>query len=105
MSRVEVVVIEGCRHAPEAMALAASVLSELGLSADISQVTVTTDHEATARGFVGSPSFFVDGTDLFPVPGVVAAMACRVYHVEDGRLSGLPDRAVLMVRLAEALAS
>ena len=61
--------------------------------------TITTDEQAAERGFAGSPSFHVDGTDLFPLPGNPTALACRLYPTASGR-AGTPDLADLRSALA-----
>lgn len=63
---------------------------------------LTTDEEARETGFVGSPTVRVDGRDAVPPDGEPAALTCRVYRLRDGRVSPLPDRAVVREALIEA---
>jgi hypothetical protein len=53
---------------------------------------VLTDEEAMAEDFVGSPTLRIDGRDVIPpAPDEPPALACRVYHRRDGRVSPTPD--------------
>lgn len=54
---------------------------------------VETDEEAAERRFIGSPTFTLDGADLFPEPEAPPSLTCRVYRRRDGRFSPLPDPA------------
>lgn len=50
---------------------------------------VDTPEEAIQFGFLGSPSFMVDGRDLFADPGAPIGLSCRVYQTTAG-LAGSP---------------
>lgn len=92
---VTVLVVPDCPHATPATQLFAEILAEEGYGHLVVRVEVIDNQEqAQARGFIGSPSFFFDGIDLFAVDGAPAAVACRTYATSSG-LSGLPDRATL----------
>lgn len=64
---------------------------------------VETQEEADARHFVGSPTFVVEGRDLFPNATSTPALTCRIYILPDGRPSPLPDSGEFARRLAAAL--
>jgi hypothetical protein len=46
------------------------------------------------RGFTGSPTFFIDGADLFDDPRREPAVACRMYDGPDGP-AGVPELSAL----------
>jgi hypothetical protein len=97
---VELLLVADCPHAPAAAALLRRALDDLGLRDLVySTTTITTEEQAAERGFAGSPSFHVDGTDLFPLPGNPTALACRLYPTASGR-AGTPDLADLRSALA-----
>jgi hypothetical protein len=76
-------------------------LDEIGLAdARISLALVGGEAEAAAVGFAGSPTFTVDGVDLFDPPASVGTMACRVYHTPAG-LAGVPRVADLVTTLTK----
>ncbi len=87
-------VVAGCANEPATLRLIREVLAELGVVAPVRRTVVTSDHDAQRRGFVGSPTVLVDGTDPCPEPDARPGLACRVYATASGR-SGVPDRAVI----------
>ena len=87
---VELLTIPGCPHAVPARELFASALELEGIDPALLAVTeITTDADAAAASFQGSPSFIIDGKDLFP-SDAAPALTCRVYPSQRG-LSGQPD--------------
>jgi hypothetical protein len=78
--------IVGCAHVP------------------ISFVPVESDARAAELGFAGSPTFTVDGADLFDTAAPVGALACRVYSTPAG-LAGVPEVSDLVAALTEKTAS
>jgi hypothetical protein len=56
--------------------------------------------EAASVGFGGSPTFLVDGVDLFGPPPSAGTLTCRVYPTENG-LSGVPTLTSLVTKLEE----
>jgi hypothetical protein len=82
---VELLVIPDCPGADEARALLRTALDDVGLSACPIPVTIVdTDDAARTRRFAGSPTFLVDGTDLFEGGPTSGSMACRVYATPEG---------------------
>ena len=51
---------------------------------------VATDEAADRERFVGSPTIRVDGCDVAPIGGEPSGLTCRVYHLDDGRVSPTP---------------
>lgn len=102
--RLSVLVIPDCPNASAAIELAAELVRDLDLTADLELVIVETEDEAVKCGFVGSPSFYVNGADVLPAAGGSPGMACRVYPTPEGRMAGLPTRHALAEALVWALA-
>jgi hypothetical protein len=93
VERVEFLYWEGCPSHDEALELLRSVLSERGLDVDVDVRQVHTLEDAQALGFPGSPTIRVDGRDIDP--GSAAdrpSLTCRIYRLEDGRVSPVPSR-------------
>ena len=88
---------EGCPSHPEARDLLERVLRERGVDAEIDVREVTTDEQAQAVDFHGSPTIRVDGRDIDPAGAASQriALACRIYHLPDGRASPVPSREML----------
>lgn len=82
---VTLLVISDCPYATPAAHLLSEVLAEEGFGG--LQVTIEVidgQEQAEARGFLGSPSYFFDGVDLFAVPGAPAAVANREFSRPPG---------------------
>jgi hypothetical protein len=97
---VEVLTLEGCPQAADAVELARRVVAETGVVADVRLVHVTRE-QADARRFLGSPSIRVDDRDV--EPGADArreyAFSCRLYPTPAG-LRPLPREEWLHAALA-----
>jgi hypothetical protein len=97
----ELRIIPGCPNGPESRELFATALELEGYDAGSLTVrSVDSDEQAQALGFHGSPSFVVDGRDLFP-SDAAPAVACRVYPTQLG-LRGAPSLETLRRALADA---
>lgn len=78
--RIELVVVRDCPHEAAAGALLRGALDDIGLgSQSFEVVAVESPSVAEEMHFLGSPTFMVEGRDLFDEPGRPAAVACRIY--------------------------
>lgn len=93
-ARLEILVIAGCPHTDPAYALAAQTVASLGLGEQPVIRVVNSADEAARLRFRGSPSFHLDGSDLFDGPSLWS-LSCRLYPGSDGSLRGLPTEAEL----------
>jgi len=101
---LEVLLVSECPHGEVARATLREVLDDLGLSSTTFRTTIiTSDEEAQARSFAGSPSFHLGGRDLFPARGQ-GRLTCRLYVTEDGR-AGVPAISELRRALERAASS
>ena len=91
---IELFYWEGCPSHPEALELLRSVLLELGRDDEIVVREVTSQEEAEALRFPGSPTIRIDGADIDPDGAARAqpALSCRIYRLPDGRISPVPNR-------------
>ncbi len=87
---VELLVVPDCPHEMAAAELTRAALEAVGSSTSITTTVIATEAEARARGFTGSPTFLVNGRDLFAQPGAGVGVACRVYPTPAG-LAGVPS--------------
>jgi peroxiredoxin len=102
--RVELLWWAGCpSHDGAAELLAETLRGMQREDVRVDRVEVTSPQEAAERDFPGSPTFQVGGADLFPAPDAPPSMGCRIYSLEDGRVSPLPSAAQLEARLRDAL--
>lgn len=66
-------------------------LGRAGLGhAEVRLVPVASEADAVSVGFAGSPTFTLDGVDLFDPPPSTGGLTCRVYRTSTG-LAGVPD--------------
>jgi hypothetical protein len=91
--RIEVLHWEGCPSTTEALDLLGTVLAEHGITDEVEVQEVTTQAEAEALRFPGSPTIRIDGRDIDPAGADARpSLTCRIYHVPDGRVSPVPTR-------------
>lgn len=88
--RIELLLIPDCPNLAEAADLITAAIADTGVQATLTQTVIESQEEAQRRGFVGSPTFLLDGLDPFARPGVPAALACRLYATPDG-LGNVPS--------------
>lgn len=87
---ISLLVVPDCPNetlAAEALSEALALVGLLG--SPFRTVVVEDEDEASLLGFTGSPSFHVDGEDLFPMDHP-PSLACRLYPGVLGRLQGVP---------------
>ena len=91
--RIELLHWEGCPSTPEARELLERVLAEHELDVPVELREVTTQAEAEALRFSGSPTIRVDGRDVDPAGAEGRpSLSCRIYKLPDGRVSPVPAR-------------
>lgn len=95
--RVEILYFDGCPNWQEVGARVDAAAAGL-VDVEITYRRVTTDKEAAALPFAGSPTILLDGTDAFDDALPVTELACRLYQTDAG-LMGLPT----VTQLAGAL--
>jgi hypothetical protein len=86
---IELLVVEDCPHQAAAAELIAAAVADTGVMAAIRQTTISNEYEARQRGFTGSPTIRLNGSDPFARPEAPVALACRLYSTPDG-LRGVP---------------
>jgi hypothetical protein len=91
--KIELLYWRECPSYPEAQQLLAEVLAARGVGERVEVREVTSEEEAERERFPGSPTIRVDGRDIDP-RGASAppSLACRIYHLPDGRVSPVPSR-------------
>jgi hypothetical protein len=86
-----------CPSHPEALARLREVMAEVGLETPVTLIMVLTEEDAERLRFPGSPTIRVDGVDVDPsgAEQMGTALTCRIYRLEDGRISPLPSKAMI----------
>lgn len=91
---IELLYWDGCPSHPEALELVRDALAAAGRDDEIVVREITSQAEAEAARFPGSPTIRVDGRDVDPVGAAhaPAMLSCRIYRLPDGRPSPVPAR-------------
>lgn len=101
---VELLFWSGCPSHPAALGDLRAALDELALQeTEICVREITSDAEAAAEGFVGSPTIRIDGQDIVRTGDEPTGLTCRVYQRRNGRISPTPDPADVRDALRAAL--
>jgi hypothetical protein len=91
--RIELLYWDGCPSHPEALELLHEVLAAEGVGTEVELHEVHSQEEAEALRFPGSPTIRIDGRDVDPDGADRRpALNCRIYRLEDGRVSPVPSR-------------
>lgn len=94
-------VLPDCPHRAAAEALLHQALRDVGLrDATVQTITISDLAAARRHRFAGSPTFLVEGTELFPT-AATPGLACRIYQTPEGP-AGLPSLVDLRRALEQA---
>jgi hypothetical protein len=91
---------DGCPSWQNALENLQTAIKEEDLDASIKQVVVDSDKKAADTKFLGSPSFQIDGRDLWPEERSSYSMNCRIYRTPEG-LKGWPTVKMFRQKLQE----
>ncbi len=90
-----------CPSHERALAMLRKEMLELGVDeAELRVTEVSSDEDAAAFDFPGSPTIRVNGVDVQDPGDQPRGLTCRLYRKRDGRPSPLPDEADLREALA-----
>ncbi len=90
--RIQFLYWEDCPSHEGALERLKQVMVEECVSQAIEIIEVETEEDAQALRFSGSPTILINGEDIDPPPvEAYAALTCRVYQWDDGRISPLPS--------------
>jgi hypothetical protein len=95
---VEILHIDDCSAWGDGLKNMIDALLGENLPVEIDLVLVKDDQQAERLKFLGSPSFRIDGMDLWPEEGQNYALSCRVYATTKG-LVGVPSVEMLRERI------
>jgi hypothetical protein len=68
------------------------VMAEEGIPSEVEVFKVETEEQARELRFVGSPTIRIDERDIDPPTDPRYALTCRVYRLEENRISPLPSK-------------
>ena len=88
--KIDLLYFEDCPHWEDGLENLKSALKDEGLhDVDIQLVLINNEEDATKEKYLGSPSFHINGQELWAEELTSYQLGCRVYHTEDG-LNGYP---------------
>jgi hypothetical protein len=90
--RVSFLYYEDCPSHDLALERLREVMAEEDTPGEVEVLKVETEEQARELRFVGSPSIRIDGQDIDPPSDPRYALTCRVYRLEDDRISPLPSK-------------
>jgi hypothetical protein len=97
--RIEILYVPGCPNYQPTFERLEAVLASEALKTGIQGIPVTTEAEAKALLFPGSPTVRVNGEDVEPHhTRVAASLACRLYESR----SGIPSEELLRAAISDA---
>ena len=97
--RVSFLYYEECPSHDLALERLREVMAEEGVPDDVEVIKVETEEQARELRFFGSPTIRVDGHDIDPPSDPRYALTCRVYRLEDDRISPLPSKNMIRCAL------
>ena len=95
---IDLFYFDGCPSWQGGLENLKSALSAEGIQASIGLARIDDPEEAERRHFLGSPSFQVNGIDLWLEERASYALSCRVYNTPEG-MKGAPNVEMLRQRL------
>ncbi len=99
--KIELLYFDGCPSWQDALENARTALAAEGLETDIRLVKLASDEDAARLKFLGSPSFQVNGEDMWPEQRERYYLCCRVYATPQG-MKGAPTIEMLREKLRPA---
>ena len=95
---IDLLYFDGCPSWQVGLENLKAALSQAGLQAEIQLIRVADNAEANRLHFLGSPSFHINGMDLWPEQRDMHALSCRVYPSPQG-MKGAPTVEILRAKL------
>lgn len=96
--RIEVLYVPGCPNYEPTVERLQAVLAAQSLQAKIRSVPISSEDQAKAMLFPGSPTIRIDGKDVEQHEAVAPSLACRLY----ANRSGIPSEELLRIAISNA---
>ena len=95
---IDLLYFDGCPSWEGGLENLKTALKAEGLEANITLIEVEEDEKAERLKFLGSPSFHLNGIDLWPEERKLYNLSCRVYTTPQG-MKGWPTVEMLREKL------
>jgi hypothetical protein len=96
--RIEVLYVPGCPNYEPAIERLQAVLESESLQAEIRSMPISSEDQAKALLFPGSPTIRINGEDVEQHAPIVPSLACRLY----ANRSGIPSDESLRIAVSNA---
>ncbi len=96
--KIQLLYFEGCPSWQTGLEKLKIALQMEQLDGPVELVKVKDDSEAARLKFLGSPSYHIDGQDLWPEERDIYSLSCRVYITSEG-MKGWPSAEMLREKL------
>ena len=96
--RIEVLYVPGCPNYEPTVERLQAVLESQSLQAEIRSVPISSEDQAKALLFPGSPTIRINGEDIERLDTVTPSLACRLY----ANRSGIPSEESLRIAISNA---
>jgi hypothetical protein len=96
--RIEVLYVPGCPNYEPAVESLQAVLESQSLQAEIRSVPISSEDQAKALLFPGSPTIRIDGKDVEQHETGAPSLACRLY----ANRSGITSEELLRIAISNA---
>ena len=100
--KIDLLYFDGCPSWQGALENLKTALTAEGLEAEIHLVKLEDDDDATRLKFLGSPSFQVNGVDLWHEERKRYNLSCRIYTTPQG-MKGVPTIEMLREKLRSSV--
>jgi glutaredoxin len=99
MNQIEFLYFSGCPNSQPTLNNLKEALKELHLSVKIKQINVETIEKAKEVNFLGSPSIYINGIDIYTLKKPTEVnYACRTFDI-DNKKSGILPKNFIKERL------
>ncbi len=100
--KIELLYFDGCPSWQSGLKNLQSVLKANGLVVSVELAQVFDNDDAARKKFLGSPSFRINGIELWEEQRDVYSMSCRVYATPEG-MKGSPTGSMLQEEIRQAI--
>lgn len=100
--KVELLYFNGCPSWQSGLQNLHSALKAIGLNVSVELVQVMDNDDAARKKFLGSPSFRINGIDLWNEERDTYSLSCRVYATPEG-MKGSPSISMLQEAIRQAV--
>lgn len=97
-TKLQLLYIDDCPSWERGLGNLEAALESEGIHAEVDLIKIRDVTEATRFKFLGSPSFRVDGQELWPEEREINALSCRIYQSTQGA-KGWPSVEMLREKL------